>query len=134
MVLLLPPPLLLILIYHLSFLLMTILILNELPANVLGLPQLPIADAELCPCPICAQEKLTKHARGKADSRHASVCNQGISIDVGFIVQTSKDSERMKRLLGLKGESCYVLFTDHKSGTLYGQTLCNKAPPIDFIN
>jgi hypothetical protein len=108
--------------------------MNTLQKHVLGLPELPIADAELCPCPICAQEKLTKHARGKADSRRATECNQGISIDVGFIVQTSKDSERLQRLLGHNGESCYVLITDHKSGTLYGQTLCSKAPPIDFIN
>jgi hypothetical protein len=108
--------------------------MNTLQKHVIGLPELPIADAELCPCPICAQEKLTKHARGKADSRRATICNQGISIDVGFIVQKSNDSERMQRLLGLNGESCYVLLTDHKSGTLYGQTLCNKSPPLDFIN
>jgi hypothetical protein len=62
------------------------------------------------------------------------MCNQGISVDFGFIVQKSSDSDRVRRLMGLNGETCYCLITDHFSGTLYGETFRNKSPPIDFLN
>jgi hypothetical protein len=55
-------------------------------------------------------------------------------VDFGFIVQQSKDKERLARLQGMNGETCYCLIVDHFSGTLYGETFCSKAPPIDFLN
>jgi hypothetical protein len=96
-----------------------------------GVPPLPIA-SELDKCPICLRAKLRKANRGTADSRRATVCNQGISVDFGFMVQTS-DLSRFKRLVGLNGETCYCLITDHHSGTLYGETFRSKAPPIEFL-
>lgn len=51
-----------------------------------GIPKVPIA-TELDTCPICAQAKLRKVARGKEDSRRATQCYQGLSIDFGFMVQ-----------------------------------------------
>jgi hypothetical protein len=57
-----------------------------------------------------------------------------ISLDFGFIAQHSSDTSRIKRLQGLNGETCYCLLIDHFSGTLYGETFCSKAPPIDFLN
>jgi hypothetical protein len=98
-----------------------------------GVPKIAIASA-LHTCPICAQAKLREAARGKEDSRRATQCNQGISIDFGFIVQRSSDTSRLKRLQGLNGETCYCLLVDLFSGTLYGETFRSKAPHIDFLN
>jgi hypothetical protein len=85
-------------------------------------------------CPICSAAKLRKANKGTEDSRRATVCNQGISIDAGFIVQSSKDSKRVAKYTGLNGDSFYFLIVDHKSETVYGETFASKAPPIEFIN
>ena len=100
-----------------------------------GVPnELPLA-SELDKCPICAQAKLRKAARGQEDSRRAKQCGQGVSIDFGFLVQASSaDSARLRRLQGLNGETCYCLIADHFSGRLFGETFSNKAPPLDFVN
>ena len=106
---------------------------SDLHRYAQGVPPVPIA-TELDSCPICIQAKLRKAARGVESSRHALLCNQGISVDFGFIVQRSADSARVRRLQGLHGETCYCLIADHYSGTLYGETFRSKAPPIDFLN
>lgn len=104
-----------------------------------GIPKVPIA-SELESCPVCIRSKLRKAARSKESSRHADRCNQGISIDFGFIVQDSKKSEssssssRRLRLQGLHGETCYCLITDHYSGYLYGECFQSKSPPLEFLN
>ena len=102
--------------------------------HAIGVPSLPTSKFGDEHCPICDASKLSKAACGQADSRHATVCNQGLSIDTGFIVQKSNNSARMERLTGLHGETCYVLITDHFSGALYGGTFATKAPPVDYIN
>ncbi len=51
----------------------------------------------------------------------------------GCIVQSSKDSECVRRLSGLLGETCYVLLRDHFSSTLYDAALRSKAPPIECL-
>jgi Reverse transcriptase (RNA-dependent DNA polymerase) len=99
----------------------------------IGVPALPIAD-ELAGCPVCAEAKLTKSPRSTDDSRRATQCFQGLSIDFGFIVQQSSDTDRYHRYLGLNGESCYVLITDHFSGAVFGSALRSKAPPLDYLN
>jgi hypothetical protein len=58
---------------------------------------------------------------------------QDISIDFSFVVQSSKDGERVRRLGGLHGEMCYLLLRDHFSNTLYGSALRSKAPPIEWL-
>jgi hypothetical protein len=85
-----------------------------------GVPKIA-SDDDLNKCPICMAAKLCKANKGTEDSRHATICNQGISIDAGFIVQSSKDSERMRRYTGLNGETCYFTIVDHKSSTIYGE-------------
>ncbi|KAI2499317.1 hypothetical protein MHU86_15161 [Fragilaria crotonensis] len=42
--------------------------------------------------------------------------------------------ERHNNLVGLNGETCYVLLTDHYSGRLFGRAFATKAPPIEWIN
>jgi hypothetical protein len=86
-------------------------------------------------CPICAKAKLHKASRSSETSRRATKCYQGISVDFGFIVQSSSaDSSRVKRLRGLNGETCYCLLVDHFSGMLFGQCFASKAPPLEFLN
>jgi hypothetical protein len=94
-----------------------------------------IANAsDLDKCPICAHAKLHKAARAATTTRRATQCFQGISIDFGFIVQSSNaDSTRIKRLQGMHGETCYCLIVDHFSGMLFGQCFRSKAPPIEFL-
>ena len=64
----------------------------------------------------------------------STVCNQGISIDFGFMVQRSSNTKRQHNLIGLNGETCYALNTDHNRGRLYGRAFTNKAPPLEWIN
>ena len=40
---------------------------------------------------------------------------------------------RYKRALGYYGETCYVIITDRKSGSIKVSTRRNKEPPIDFL-
>jgi hypothetical protein len=98
-----------------------------------GIPAIANAN-DLEKCPICARAKLHKAARSDKNSRRATQCFQGISIDFGFIVQSSNaDSSRVKRLQGINGETCYCLLVDHYSGMLFGQCFQSKAPPIQFL-
>lgn len=65
----------------------------------------------------------------------ATQCNQGISIDFGFMVQkSSADSYRVCHLQGLHGKMCYCIIIDHYSGQVIGETFCSKAPPMEFFN
>ena len=107
--------------------------MSEMHKYVEGVPKLPVA-TELDTCPICVKAKLHKADQSKSDSRHATRCNQGISIDFGFMVQASSNESRKERLSGLNGETSYCLITDHFSGTLYGATFRSKAPPLAYLN
>jgi len=99
----------------------------------IGIPSVPL-NTDLDQCPICIKAKLHKAARGQSSSRRATQCFQGISIDFGFMVQHSSNSERVQQLTGLHGETCYCLITDHYSGMLHGAVFHSKAPPIEFLN
>jgi hypothetical protein len=94
----------------------------------IGMPNLPIATEidEL-------KAKLHKANKSISSTRGDTQCNQGISIDFGFIVQSSKESERVRRLSGLHCETYYVFLRDHFSNTLYGTALRYKAPGIQWL-
>ena len=98
-----------------------------------GVPRVSIGD-DLDQCPICSRAKLRTAAHGTDSTSTATRCNQGISVDFGFMVQRSSDTDRMHRLQGLNGETCYCLIVDHFSGMCYGETFRSKAPPIDFCS
>ena len=101
--------------------------------SVKGMPEFTIPDA-LDECPICLAAKLRKQPSGLAATMHSTVCNQGISIDFGFMVQQSSDKKRQHNLVGFNGETCYALIPDHFSGRLYGRAFATKAPPVDWLN
>jgi hypothetical protein len=100
---------------------------------VKGMPEFKIP-TELEGCPICLAAKLHKVPVGTNTTMRATACNQGLSIDFGFMVQKSRDSARHNTLVGLNGETCYVLLTDHFSGRIIGRAFATKAPPVDWIN
>ena len=100
---------------------------------VKGMPEFTLPN-ELESCPICLAAKLRKQPAGTDTTMRSTLCNQGISIDFGFMVQRSKNSKRQQNLVGINGETCYVLVTDHYSGWLYGRAFASKAPPIEWLN
>ncbi len=106
----------------------------SLHQHVDGVPHMQ-AFSDIENCPTCMMCKMQKTARGTGDTRrHAQEVGQGISLDWGFMVQTSKDSKRVKKLTGIHGESAYLLITDHFSGKMWGYTSSSKNPPLKWIN
>jgi hypothetical protein len=106
--------------------------ISEMHKLARGVPPLPIEESHST-CPICARAKLTKAVRSKGSSSRATQPHQGISVDFGFVVQTSSDAQRKRNLAGLNGETCYCLIVDHYSGALYGQCFASKNPPLQFL-
>jgi hypothetical protein len=89
--------------------------LSEMLRFEKGMPEFKIP-TELEACPICLTAKLRKVPAGNNTTMRATACNQGLSIDFGFMIQKSRDFARHNTLVGLNGESCYVLLTNHGSG------------------
>ena len=109
-------------------------LLGDMHKHVKGVPKLG-KPHPLDKCATCMKEKLRKANSRKTSSRRSTIPNQGISIDFGFIVQASStDDDRVSRLQGLNGETCYCLIADHFSGALYGECFETKAAPLRFIN
>jgi GAG-pre-integrase domain len=77
--------------------------LSEMHRFVKGMPQFKIP-TEIEGCPICLAAKLRKAPKGTNTTMRATTCNQGLSIDFGFMVQKSRDSARHNTLVGLNGE------------------------------
>ena len=107
--------------------------LSTMHRFVKGMPAFTLPN-ELEACPVCLAAKLRKQPAGSETTMRSTVCNQGISIDFGFMVQRSKNSKRQHNLVGLNGETCYVLITDHYSGRLSGKAFASKAPPVEWLN
>jgi hypothetical protein len=107
--------------------------LSEMHRFVKGMPKFKIP-TELKGCPICLATKLRKAPAETATMMRATTCHQGLLIDFGFMVQKSRDSAQHSTLVGLNGDTCYVLLTDHFSGRIFGRAFATKAPPVDWIN
>ena len=104
----------------------------KLHRSVDGVPKLPYPH-DIDTCPVCNKAKIHKRAKGTSSTRRATQCFQGLSLDFGIIVQASNDSSRLKQLVGLNGETCYLLIADHFSGMLFGEVFRSKAPPLDYL-
>jgi Reverse transcriptase (RNA-dependent DNA polymerase) len=85
-------------------------------------------------CPTCIDAKMHKSNASTENSRVATQCFQGISLDFSFIVGKSKNSERYTDNLGLNGETCYIHLVDHFSGMVFGKPFQTKAPPLQWLN
>jgi hypothetical protein len=108
--------------------------LSGLHKYVDGIPSIKLPQ-DIEGCDTCWTCKLRNAARGTGDTRKdATVSGQGFSFDFVFIVQRSKDLARYKKLLGLNGETDYLLIADHKTDKLFGIATVCKAPPLAWIS
>jgi hypothetical protein len=55
----------------------------------------------------CLVAKLQKSARGRDPGFKATVVGRGLTLNVGFVFQKSKDLERISRLVGINGNNVY---------------------------
>ena len=79
---------------------------------------------------MCIKAKMTKTTPGPNSTKCALHHGQGLSIDFSFLGVKSKDTGRRKDYLGINGETCWILITDHHTGMQYGKTCLSKAFPI----
>ena len=49
------------------------------------------------------------------------------------VAKAANNTKRFQRLVGVNGETCYVLITDHKSGAWHVSIQRDKSPPLDFF-
>jgi hypothetical protein len=108
--------------------------LAKLHKHVDGIPRIKVPPY-IEGCYTCWTCKLRNKARGTGDTRKdATVAGQGISLDLGFIVQHSKDLARYKKLLGLNEESAYLLLADHNTDMLFVISTVSKSSTLAWIN
>jgi GAG-pre-integrase domain len=106
---------------------------SEMHQHVDGIPKVPLPSV-IDACPVCIAAKMRKASSSAQTCRTATQCFQGLGIDMGFIVQQSKNTKRYQDSLGINGEACYILITDHYSGMMFGQPLEHKTVPLDWLN
>ena len=80
-------------------------------------------------CSTCIQAKQTKTA-----PRYNSICRvihmgQGLSIDFSFSGVMSKSKERCEYYVGINGETCWILVTNHFTSMQFGATRQSKISP-----
>ena len=107
--------------------------MSTLYQHVDGIPKLPTPN-EIDNCPVCLAAKLRKSNAANTETHEATECFQSIAIDMGFIVQQSKNTKRFKDYVGINGETCYILITDQFSGMNFGKPLVTKTVPIEWLN
>jgi hypothetical protein len=79
--------------------------------------------------------KLCSAARGTGDTiKDATAPGQGISLGFGFIIQRSKYMTHYEKLLGLNGETAYLLLADHKTDMLFGIATVGKSPTLAWLD
>eukprot|EP00980_Cylindrotheca_fusiformis_P009852 scaffold2183_cov131-Cylindrotheca_fusiformis.AAC.1 len=98
-----------------------------------GVPKFRHMDSVLDKCPTCIRAKLRKQPAGPNSTRVATQPYQGLSVDFSFAGMKSKNEERAQDFVGVKGETCWILITDHFSRMKHGATRVSKASPIEWI-
>ena len=107
---------------------------STLHHHVDGIPRLP-EPSVIDSCPVCLAAKLRKSNTTSTPSPPiATTCFQIVSIDMGFIVQQSKNTKRLLDYTGISGETCYIALTCAYSGTIFGRPLVNKGPPLEWLH
>ena len=76
---------------------------------------------------------MTKIAPGPNSTKRAVHHDQGLSVDFSFSGVRSKNTGQRKDYVGINGETCWILITDHHTGMQYGLTCCSKASPIEWL-
>ena len=98
-----------------------------------GVPKFPHRDPILDTYSTCIQAKQTKNA-ATGTTLKAIRSFQGFSMDFSFAGIRSKNLERRRDYLGVHGETCWLLITDHFSKYIWGKTFKSKAVPLPFLS
>ena len=76
---------------------------------------------------------MTKTSPGRSSTKRAVHHGQGLSVDFSFSGVKSKNTGCRKDYVGINGETCWVLITDHHTGMQYGKTCRSKASSIEWL-
>ena len=102
--------------------------------HIKGVPKFKHMDAILDSCPTCIRAKQTKEPAGPNTTRTATQPYQGLSIDFSFSGTKSKnDDTRQRDYVGINGETCWILITDHFTRMKHGDTRISKGSPIHWL-
>jgi hypothetical protein len=98
-----------------------------------GVPKFKHMDCVLKVCPTCIHAKQTKTPAGLNTTRVATQPYQGLSVDFSFAGVKSKNTNREHDYVGLNGETCWILVTDHFSCMKHGECCQSKASPLNWL-
>ena len=98
-----------------------------------GVPKFKRRFDVLSCCSTCIQAKQTKNAPGPNSTQKAMHLGQVLSIDFAFSGVTSKSLKRRQDYMGINGETCWVLVSDHFTGIQWGAVRRSKASPIEWL-
>ena len=76
---------------------------------------------------------MTKTSPGRSSTKRAVHHGQGLSVDFSFSGVKSKNTSQWNGYVGINGETCWVLITNHHTGMQYGKTYQSKASPIEWL-
>eukprot|EP00957_Ditylum_brightwellii_P055930 4237964-Ditylum_brightwellii.AAC.1 len=83
----------------------------------------------------CLTCKMWKAVKSHGDIRKGTeVTGQGLLLDWGFIVQKSKNQDRVNRLTSINGFQSYLLVVDHHSDRFWPLCSDSKSPPLSWLN
>jgi len=104
-----------------------------------GVPEIRLGkDSALDSCPLCLAANMKSRNRGDGETWTAAEPGQGLSLDLSFAGQHSKNATnpeqmRINDYMGIHGETCYLLLYDHATERLDGVCQQLKAPPIAWL-
>lgn len=101
--------------------------------HIKGVPKFKHLVPVLDVCPTCIRAKQTKESAGLHTTRTATAPYQGLSINFSFAGQKSSDPTCAKDFVGINGETCWILISDHFSRMKHGSTRVSKASPIQWL-
>ena len=110
-------------------------LINQAHKYVDGVPEFkgdPLC-SELDKCPTCIKAKLTKVSPGDGTDE-ANQPYQVIAMDFSFSGVVSKDTKRRKDIMGINGETSWILAQDVFSKMLHCDTRLSKASPLNWID
>jgi hypothetical protein len=85
-------------------------------------------------CVDCLITKIRNAARGSDPAFEAPHTGQGLTLDMGFMFQRSKNKKRMELITGITGSNAYCIVYDLYTELMFGITLKGKTLPLAWVN
>jgi hypothetical protein len=85
-------------------------------------------------CSDCLVAKTCKVARGYEPAFEATHIGQGLTLDIGFMFQRSKNKTHADLLIGINGCNAYCIVYNFLTEVIFGITLIGKLTPITWLN